>query len=83
MPPPLPGTDEDEMGLLEKKVVLVTGGSGAIGGAICRTAAREGWDAFESGSGRRFAVRRSGDAVELASADDPAAFETLLRPTGR
>ena len=48
-----------------------------------RTPAREGWDAFESGSGRRFAVRRSGDAVELASADDPAAFESLLLLAGR
>ena len=41
-----------------------------------RTAAREGWDAFESGSGRRFAVRRRG-LMRLWRADLPAAFKLM------
>ncbi len=48
-----------------------------------RVPAPDGWDAFESGSGRRFGVRRAGVAVELASADDVAAFEGLLGLAGR
>ena len=44
-----------------------------------RPARAAGWEVFPAGSGRRFAVRRAGDAVELVSADDGAA----LRPDDR
>jgi hypothetical protein len=45
-----------------------------------RTQARGGWDTFQNGSGHLFGIRRSGKAVELVSADAPAAFESLLLP---
>ncbi|HXK11310.1 MAG TPA: hypothetical protein VMT70_16820 [Vicinamibacteria bacterium] len=37
-----------------------------------------GWEVFPGAGGRRFAVRRSGDAVELASAEDGALLGTLI-----
>jgi hypothetical protein len=40
---------------------------------------RFGWEVFPGASGRRQAVRRTGDAVELASADDDALLERLVR----
>ncbi len=41
---------------------------------------REGWQAFEDGGARRFALRRQDDGVDLVSADDPQLFAALLRP---
>jgi hypothetical protein len=34
---------------------------------------------FQTGSGFRFAIRRRGTSVDLASTDDAAAFEWLAR----
>jgi hypothetical protein len=42
-------------------------------------ATRGGWAIFEGAAGWRFAVRREDDVVELVSADDGAALESLLR----
>ncbi len=41
---------------------------------------REGWEVFAATSGPAFAVRREGEAVELASADDAPLLDELLRP---
>ena len=41
---------------------------------------RSGWEVFPGASGNRMAVRRTGDAVELASADDDALLDRLVRP---
>jgi hypothetical protein len=40
---------------------------------------RSGWEVFPGGSGNRMATRRAGDAVELASADDDALLDRLVR----
>jgi hypothetical protein len=37
-----------------------------------------GWEVFAGSGGRRLAVRRAGDAVELASADDAALLDRLI-----
>jgi hypothetical protein len=37
-----------------------------------------GWEIFAADGGRSFAVRRTGDAVDLVSADDPALLDRLL-----
>jgi hypothetical protein len=39
---------------------------------------RAGWEVFTSTSGRRFAVRRMGEAVDLVSADDGALLDRLI-----
>ena len=39
---------------------------------------RAGWEVFPGRGGRRFAVRRAGDAVDLVSADDGALFDRLV-----
>jgi len=41
---------------------------------------RSGWEVFPAGSGNRLAARLTGDAVELASADDDALLDRLVRP---
>ena len=41
---------------------------------------RSGWEVFPAGSGNRMAARLAGDAVELASADDDALLDRLVRP---
>ncbi len=41
---------------------------------------RSGWEVFPAGSGNRMAARLTGDAVELASADDDALLDRLVRP---
>ena len=41
---------------------------------------RSGWEVFPAASGSRMAARRTGDAVELASADDDALLDRLVRP---
>ena len=41
-------------------------------------ASRGGWEVFTSTGGRRFAVRRAGDAVDLVSADDGALFDRMV-----
>jgi hypothetical protein len=46
----------------------------ARGGA---SRARAGWEVFSRPDGRCFALRRSGDAVELQSADDEALLDAL------
>jgi hypothetical protein len=40
---------------------------------------RSGWEVFPAGDGNRMAARRTGDAVELVSADDDALLERLIR----
>jgi hypothetical protein len=40
---------------------------------------RSGWEVFPGGSGNRMATRRAGDAVEIASADDDALLDRLVR----
>ncbi|HSD29321.1 MAG TPA: hypothetical protein VLL75_18605 [Vicinamibacteria bacterium] len=40
---------------------------------------RSGWEVFPAGGGNRMAGRLSGDAVELASADDDALLDRLAR----
>ncbi len=47
-----------------------------------RAPARGAWEVFASGSGRLFGIRRSGDAVELVSADTPAVLDSLVGPPG-
>ncbi|HXY38454.1 MAG TPA: DUF4870 domain-containing protein, partial [Vicinamibacteria bacterium] len=42
-----------------------------------------GWETFGEKGARAFAVRRDGDAVELASADDAALLATLLGASAR
>ncbi|HVO13230.1 MAG TPA: DUF4870 domain-containing protein [Vicinamibacteria bacterium] len=42
-----------------------------------------GWEAFGEKGARAFALRRDGDAVELASADDAALLGSLLGATAR
>jgi hypothetical protein len=39
---------------------------------------RAGWEVFPATGGRRFALRRAGDAVELLSADDAALFDRMV-----
>jgi hypothetical protein len=39
---------------------------------------RAGWTVFHAVAGRRFALRRAGDAVELVSADDEALFDRII-----
>jgi len=39
---------------------------------------RARWEVFPPTAGRRFAVRRAGDAVDLVSADDGALFDRLI-----
>jgi hypothetical protein len=39
---------------------------------------RSGWEVFPAGSGTRTAARRTGDAVELASADDDDLLDALI-----
>jgi hypothetical protein len=39
---------------------------------------RAGWEVFPGEGGRRFALRRAGDAVELVSADDAALLDRLI-----
>lgn len=39
---------------------------------------RAGWEVFPPVDGRRFAVRRAGDAVELVSVDDAAVFDRVI-----
>jgi len=41
-------------------------------------ASRGGWEVFPGGSGRGFAVRRAGDAVDLVSADDGALLGRMV-----
>jgi hypothetical protein len=41
---------------------------------------RSGWEVFPAGGGNRMAARRTGDAVELASADDDALLERFVGP---
>jgi hypothetical protein len=41
---------------------------------------RAGWEVFPPTAGRRFAVRRAGDGVDLVSADDAALFDRLIGP---
>jgi hypothetical protein len=41
---------------------------------------RSGWEVFPAGSGNRMAARVTGHAVELASADDDALLDRLVRP---
>jgi hypothetical protein len=43
-----------------------------------RAASRAGFEVFSGEGGRRFAVRRVDDAVELLSADDPGLLERLM-----
>jgi hypothetical protein len=40
--------------------------------------AQGGFEVFTGGGGRRFALRRAGDAVELLSADDPGLLSRLI-----
>jgi hypothetical protein len=40
---------------------------------------RGGWEVFPAAAGNRMAARRVGDAVELASADDDALLDRLVR----
>jgi len=44
---------------------------------------RGGWEVFASAAGPHFGIRRSGMAVELVSADGPAALDGLLGPAAR
>jgi hypothetical protein len=41
-------------------------------------ASRAGWAVYDAAGGRRFGVRRAGDAVDLVSADDEVLFERLI-----
>lgn len=41
---------------------------------------RSGWEVFPAGGGNRMAARRTGDAVELASADDDALLDRFVGP---
>ena len=41
-------------------------------------ASRGGWEVFTPTGGRRFAVRRVGDAVDLVSADDGALLDRIV-----
>lgn len=43
-----------------------------------RSGLRSGWELFSRADGRRFAVRRSGDAVELRSAEDEGLLDALI-----
>jgi 3-oxoacyl-[acyl-carrier protein] reductase len=76
----------------ERRVVLVTGGSGDIGGAICAALARDGWRVIVHANANReraeavaAAIRDSGGGAEVATFDvgdavaTRAALEDLLQ----
>ena len=43
-----------------------------------KLSARAGWEVIAGEGGRRFAIRRSGEAVELASAEDEGLLDALI-----
>jgi 3-oxoacyl-[acyl-carrier protein] reductase len=80
------------MNTTERRVVLVTGGSGDIGGAICAALARDGWRVIVHANANReraeavaAAIRDSGGGAEVATFDvgdavaTRAALEDLLQ----
>ncbi|SNB61720.1 NAD(P)-dependent dehydrogenase, short-chain alcohol dehydrogenase family [Arboricoccus pini] len=82
----------DKIDGLESKVALVTGGSRGLGAAVCRLAARDGYDVAINYAGREDAARAVAEEVRAfgrkaitiqADIADPAAVEAMFERTAK